>query len=94
MTPREPFKFLDAYTKEDGDIFFGRDAEAEELHPRVFQSRLLLVYGPSGTGKTSLIQCGLGSQFDEADWFPGVHATNMLYLSLEHLKEQIEKVAI
>ncbi len=80
--------------KEDGDIFFGRDAEAGELRSRVFQSRLLLVYGSSGTGKTNLIQCGLGSQFDEADWFPGVHATNMLYLSLEHLKEQIEKVAI
>lgn len=29
----------------------------------------LLVYGPSGAGKTSLIECGLRNQFSDADWF-------------------------
>ena len=28
---QSPFKFLDSYTKEDRDIFFGRDQEIEEL---------------------------------------------------------------
>jgi len=65
-----PFKFLDSYTKEDQEIFFGRDKEIEELHYKIFESNLLVVYGSSGTGKTSLIQCGLASKFNDADWMP------------------------
>ncbi len=65
-----PFKFLDSFTKEDKDIFFGREKEIEEIYSRVFQSNLLLVYGASGTGKTSLIQCGLANKFNDSDWLP------------------------
>ena len=67
---KSPFKFLDSYTKEDRAIFFGRDREIEELYQRVFESKLLLVYGVSGTGKSSLIQCGLANKFQETDWLP------------------------
>lgn len=63
-----PFKFLDAYNKEDTGIFFGRDEEIKALYEMVFQSPILLVYGASGTGKTSLIQCGLASKFQSHDW--------------------------
>lgn len=65
-----PFKFLDSYTKEDHQIFFGRDKEIEELYLRVFESKILLVYGISGTGKTSLLNCGLANKFSDADWLP------------------------
>jgi len=65
-----PFKFLDAYSKEDSGFFFGRDAEIGDLYEMVFQSPILLVYGASGTGKTSLIQCGLASKFAAHDWLP------------------------
>ncbi|MFN0016444.1 MAG: ATP-binding protein [Saprospiraceae bacterium] len=67
---RYPFKFLDAYAREDSDIFFGRNDEIETLYEMVFQSDLLLVYGASGTGKTSLIQCGLANKFQTHDWLP------------------------
>ena len=67
---KSPFKFLDSYTKDDRDIFFGRDREIEELYQRIFESRLLLVYGVSGTGKSSLIHCGLANKFSETDWLP------------------------
>jgi hypothetical protein len=63
-----PFKFLDAYTKHDTDIFFGRDEEINMLYEMIFQNPLLLVYGASGTGKTSLIQCGLAGRFKSYDW--------------------------
>ena len=63
-----PFKFLDPFTKDDKDIFFGRDAEIDQLYEMVFESNLLLVYGESGTGKTSLVQCGLSSRFSDTDW--------------------------
>ncbi len=67
---RSPFKFLDAYTLADKDAFFGRDQETDDLYRMVFKTQLLLIYGISGTGKTSLIQCGLASRFDGPDWFP------------------------
>lgn len=66
--PNSPFKFLDPYTKDDQQIFFGRDQEIEQLYNMVFEASLILVYGESGTGKTSLIRCGLASRFDRSDW--------------------------
>ncbi len=65
-----PFKFLDAYEKEDKDHFFGRERETAQLFNAVHASNLILVYGASGTGKTSLIQCGLSNQFQDSDWLP------------------------
>ena len=67
---RSPFKFLDSYTLEDKSVFFGRNAEIEALYEMVFKTPLSLVYGLSGTGKTSLIQCGLAGKFDGPDWHP------------------------
>ncbi|HCU20717.1 MAG TPA: ATP-binding protein, partial [Bacteroidales bacterium] len=67
---KSPFKFLDSYTKDDWEIFFGREREIEELYHRVFESKILLVYGVSGTGKSSLIHCGLANKFSETDWLP------------------------
>jgi hypothetical protein len=65
-----PFKFLDSYTKEDRHLFFGRERETEELYQKVFESKILLVYGVSGTGKSSLIHCGLAGKFSDSDWLP------------------------
>ena len=67
---KSPFKFLDSYTSEDRAIFFGRDREITELYRRIFESKILLVYGISGTGKSSLVNCGLASRFDDSDWLP------------------------
>lgn len=68
MKKRYPFKFLDAYTREDSDFYFGRTDEINALYKMIFQSDILLVYGASGTGKSSLIQCGLASKFQSHDW--------------------------
>jgi len=67
---RSPFKFLDPYRREDGPIFFGRNEEVELLYEYVNKNRLVLVYGQSGTGKTSLVQCGLANRFEVTDWQP------------------------
>jgi hypothetical protein len=77
---KSPFKFLDSYTKDDREIFFGRDREIEELYQKVFDSKLLLVYGVSGTGKSSLINCGLANKFHDTDWLPLVvrRGSNMI----------------
>ena len=65
-----PFKFLSAYTQDDRASFFGRETEIELLYDKVFESKLVLVYGASGTGKTSLVQCGLSKKFEDTDWLP------------------------
>lgn len=79
-----PFKFLDSYDREDRNVFFGRDEEIEILYEMVFQSSVVLVYGSSGTGKTSLINCGLAGKFQPHDWLElMVRRGNDLNKSLE-----------
>lgn len=68
MKSKYPFKFLNSYGREDTNIFFGRDDEINELYEMIFQSSVILVYGASGTGKTSLIDCGLAGKFQPHDW--------------------------
>lgn len=67
-TKKYPFKFLNAYSQSDRDFFFGREEEIASLYEMVFQTDILLIYGASGTGKTSLIQCGLANKFQPYDW--------------------------
>lgn len=64
------FKYLDAYQKEDFDHFFGRNREIARLYNAVNASNLILLYGASGTGKTSLVNCGLANKFYDTDWLP------------------------
>ncbi len=66
---KAPFKFLDSYSQGDMEVFFGRKKETENLYNALTGVKHLLVYGPSGAGKTSLIECGLRNQFSDADWF-------------------------
>lgn len=65
-----PFKFLDPFGPEDIKAFFGRERETQELYSLVTKNRLAFVYGPSGTGKTSLVRCGLANRFKGVDWLP------------------------
>jgi hypothetical protein len=67
---KSPFKFLDSYQAEDYDRFFGRDKEAAQLYNALFASNLTVLYGASGTGKTSLVRCGLVGRFLDSDWLP------------------------
>lgn len=67
---RSPFKLLDSYSEKDRAIFFGRELEIDTLYRLLGESPLVLVYGPSGTGKTSVIQCGLTRKFSPTNWLP------------------------
>ena len=94
---QSPYKFLDSYSAEDQSIFFGRDREVEEVYDKVFQGKLLLIYGASGSGKSSIINCGLANKFDESDWFPihirrGGNIRQSLITQIE--KEAINKVSL
>lgn len=53
-----PYKHLDYFEEHDEYLFFGRDAESRRLAELALTHRLLLLFGPSGAGKTSLIRAG------------------------------------
>jgi CHASE2 domain-containing sensor protein len=56
-----PYRGLESYTESDDDaaLFFGRDAELEVAAANLFASRLTVLYGPSGVGKSSFLRAGL-----------------------------------
>jgi hypothetical protein len=61
-----PYRGLLAFTEMDGDRFFGRQAQIEQLlqkfcdlHDEQSTVRVLPIYGPSGSGKSSLARAGL-----------------------------------
>ncbi|MEU7829014.1 tetratricopeptide repeat protein [Nonomuraea sp. NPDC049129] len=55
----EPYVGLRSYTKDDQDRFFGRDAKAYEVSVMWQAHRLTVLHGPSGVGKTSLLEAGV-----------------------------------
>jgi WD40 repeat protein len=54
-----PYVGLVPYGEEDADFFFGRSKETEIAAGNLRASRLTILYGPSGVGKTSLLHAGL-----------------------------------
>ncbi|MDX6539141.1 MAG: hypothetical protein QOI71_751 [Gaiellales bacterium] len=54
-----PFKGLAAFEAADADYFFGRERLVGELVGRLADSSMLVVAGPSGSGKSSLLRAGL-----------------------------------
>lgn len=65
--PEEPYKALASYEAQDRALFFGRDREIEELTALIHAHRLVLLYGASGVGKTSLLQAGVLPRLEESD---------------------------
>ena len=54
-----PYKGLAAYDIDDAETFFGRDAEIAALLDRMSRVRMLVLAGPSGSGKSSLARAGI-----------------------------------
>ena len=74
-----PYMGLLAFDDGDADRFFGRESLVNELVERLggqsLRSRCLVVVGPSGSGKSSVVRAGLvpairsGAVARSADWF-------------------------
>jgi Novel STAND NTPase 1 len=54
-----PFIGLQSYSETQADIFFGRDIEIDNLTKLVESNTLTIIFGKSGTGKTSLLNAGV-----------------------------------
>ena len=77
--PSNPYVGLRAFDDGDADEFFGRERLVHELVGRLaddtIRSRCLVIVGPSGSGKSSVVRAGLvpalrtGAVPGSADWF-------------------------
>jgi WD40 repeat protein len=60
-TPTSPYKGLAAFEDSDLDalFFFGRERESEVIAANLIASRITVLYGPSGVGKSSVMRAGV-----------------------------------
>jgi WD40 repeat protein len=59
VLPTAPYKGLIPYSEEDANFFFGREPEREIITANLMASRLTLLYGASGVGKSSVLRAGV-----------------------------------
>jgi WD40 repeat protein len=67
VPPRSPYKGLNAFDDSDLDalFFFGRERECEIVVANLIASRLTVLYGPSGVGKSSLLRAAVARRLRE-----------------------------
>lgn len=84
--PPTPYKGLHTFQASDAAFFYGRERVVEQLAGKVQQSPVMVVTGPSGSGKSSLVRAGLGPLLvRQGDWeiisfrpgsaFPGTNSS-------------------
>jgi WD40 repeat protein len=72
--PDSPYKGLAAFEDSELDalLFFGREREIAAVAANVLASRLTVLYGPSGVGKSSLLGAGVARRLRELSGAPVV----------------------
>jgi hypothetical protein len=88
---RCPYVGLDAFSEDDADRFFGRETLIAELIERVKAARFLVIAGPSGSGKSSVVRAGLVHQLKQCG-LP--NSDRWLYATLTPGREPIESLAL
>ena len=63
VVPATPYVGLTPFTESDAPFFFGREKERRIISANLQASRLTLLYGASGVGKSSIIRAGIQRDF-------------------------------
>ena len=89
-----PYPGLRSFTREETDLFFGRDGCIDRMVDKLGATKFLAVLGASGSGKSSLVKTGLvsalqmgllpkaGSRWLVAEFRPGDHPLRSLAAAL------------
>ena len=59
MKLENPFPGLRPFREDEEHLFFGREKQVDRMVDKLAATRFLAVIGTSGTGKSSLVNCGL-----------------------------------
>jgi ABC-type phosphate transport system ATPase subunit len=57
-----PYPGLSSFTEKDETFFFGREGDTDVISSNLIASRLTVLYGPVGSGKSSVLRAGVISQ--------------------------------
>ncbi|RIK33355.1 MAG: hypothetical protein DCC55_35125 [Chloroflexi bacterium] len=63
-----PYKGPEPFGKDDSSRFFGREMAIKKLVDYVQSQSIVVLYGKSGTGKTSLLNAGIIPRLDALGW--------------------------
>jgi len=92
------FLGLQSYTEAQSNLFFGRDAETDTLTSLVELNTLTIVFGRSGTGKTSLLNAGVFPKLRKSFCLPfrirlefNDNSADLVTQIKKVLKEEIDK---
>lgn len=68
--PPCPYPGMVPFREADARFFYGREGEIQQMLDHLRHQRFLLVIGPSGSGKSSLIAAGLLPRLEKSTYFP------------------------
>jgi len=78
-----PWLGLTSYEFEDSYKFFGRSAESDQLSEAITNNSVTVIYGSSGSGKTSILKAGVFPKLQQEYYLPVYirlhHSTNVSY---------------
>ena len=86
INPR-PNPYVGPRAFETGETLYGRDRELQDLLDLLIAERIVLLYSPSGAGKSSLIHAGLIPRLREI----GFHVLPVIRVNQEPPKEIIDR---
>jgi WD40 repeat protein/tetratricopeptide (TPR) repeat protein len=70
MSALSPFRSIHPFGYRDRSLFFGRAGIVQEMLVKVMLSRLVVFFGESGTGKSSLLNAGLVPELQKEGYMP------------------------
>jgi CHASE2 domain-containing sensor protein len=84
--PGSPFRGLRAFSASDTDaaLFFGRDRDQELIVANLLASRLTILYGQSGIGKSSLLCAGIVNRLRQPEGPDADSRVVVVYVSQWH----------
>ncbi len=91
--PENPWPGLASYTEQQHGLFFGRESEIEELLRLIQRETLTVLFGRSGTGKSSLLHAGVIPRLRSGMYFPVMLRLNFADPDLDPV-EQVKAITL
>lgn len=85
-----PYKGLMPYAEQDAELFFGRDRDCAIITANLFASRLTILFGASGVGKSSVLQAGVAHNLRRKEDMAVVVFSDWHEAPLDNLRQAVQ----